>query len=319
MSNFKQELSYTTKQEQELYLERELTFADYSVSITAGSVAGNQEKPNEDAFAVSTDSETTIIAGVFDGCTSLKPIVALGDRSGAHFASHFLKDNMVAHVGALKLEEMLLDLNEGLLVESARLGGSLSDTHSLPASTATLVKISGGSDSLDFAHVGDTFGIAYYDDGRSNVFTDDRNAVFDNRMFDLIAKIAAERGLTFREAREDERVKSALVDMFITRNNNPEGLGSGLVNGDPSVAKYVQFGSVALKGVNAILLGSDGLLPVGWSLKEEEDRQKLRTAIDGGGFRNLFAIKHDAEDRDPDWNYARYKHSDDATGLFVEL
>ena len=28
-------------------------------------------------------------------------------------------------------------------------------------------------------------------------------------------------------------------------------------------------------------------------------------------------IKKDSEDADPEWNYVRYKHSDDATGVVV--
>jgi serine/threonine protein phosphatase PrpC len=314
----KTELLYDDHSDQELYLQEKLVLSNLSLNVVAATVAGYSERPNEDTFALARDGDVMFVA-VFDGTTSLKPIAALDNQSGARFASHFLKNNLAAARPNTSAEDVMQELNNKLLKASTELGGTLTDTHTLPASVATIVRFNKGDGFFSFAHVGDSFGIAYYEDGHSHVFTDDKNAVFDNSMFSLIAKVAGEQGITPRKAREDERVKSALIDMFIGRNNNPNGRGSGLVNGDPNLEKYIQTGSLTLQGVTAILLGSDGLLPPGWSLEDEEDRQKMRTAIDDGGFRKLFSIKHAVEDSDPDWQHVRFKHSDDATGLFIEL
>ncbi len=311
-------LSYEQSVEQEVYLQTRLVVGNKALNVSAATIAGLPEKPNEDAFAVASN-DNVLFAGVFDGVTSLKPIPALGNETGAHFASHFLKDRFATTQSYATPEEMVIALNSELLEASTALGGKLSDTHSLPATLATIITLSRDNDSFAFAHAGDCFGIVFFEDGHSQVFTDDKNAKFDNKMFVLIGKIAREKGITPRQAREDERVKTALIEMFIDRNNNPDGHGSGLVNGDPNLAKYIQAGSIPLRGVAAILLGTDGLLPQGWSLGKEEDRQKIRAMISSGGFKEMFSVKHTSEDSDPDWQHIRYKHSDDATGLLIAL
>ena len=107
--------------------------------------------------------------------------------------------------------------------------------------------------------------------------------------------------------------------MFIERNNNPNGKGCGIINGDPHVEQYIQTGTFPLQDVKAILLGTDGLTPVGWSEKKDEDRKKMLKEIQDGGFQKLFKTKKHSEDADSDWNYIRYKHSDDATGILIEF
>lgn len=312
----KAELTYHETADQELYLARDITLGSRNITFEAATIAGSVTKPNEDAFALAA-GDGAAFAAVFDGTTSLKPIPALNGQTGARFASHFLRERLAGVDASDSPDKIMLDLNERLLTASSRLGGVLSDTHTLPASLATIVKIAEGGDSFSFAHVGDSFGIAYYEDGHSHVFTDDKNRKFDDEMFALATEIAQTEGITPRQAREDSRVKQALIEMYDGRNNNPNGEGSGLVNGDPQLAKYIQTGSIALEGVTAVLIGSDGLLPPGWSLESEQDRQRMIEAIKKGGFQRLFELKHQAEDDDPDWNFVRFKHSDDATGLTI--
>jgi hypothetical protein len=311
-------LTYREAEDQELYRNSHITLGKTSITIDAATIAGSSGKPNEDAFAGATDHDTVFLA-VFDGTTSLKPIAALHGQTGARFASHFLKDRS-AEIDVRKTpEQVLLEFNKGLLAASTRLGGMLSDTHTLPASVGTLLRIKAGERAFSFAHTGDTFGILYYEKGRSQVFTENRNKKFDDQTLSFLAEVARANGSTPRRAREDEQVKQALINMFIARNNNPNGQGCGLINGDPNLALHIQAGSISLEGVSAILMASDGLLPPGWSLESEQDRQKLLAAIREGGFRHLFALKRQAEDADPDWNNLRYKHSDDATGLLIHV
>ena len=105
--------------------------------------------------------------------------------------------------------------------------------------------------------------------------------------------------------------------MFIARNNNPDGSGSGLLNGDPTMRQYVQSGTLSLKGLRAVLLLTDGMPPLGWDMNHEATRQRMLTTVLRGGFEELISIKREAEDADPGWRRLRYKHSDDATGLLI--
>jgi serine/threonine protein phosphatase PrpC len=305
-------LKYSDESDSEIYLEEKV-----GLRVVAATMAGSQEKPNEDAFAVAVDGEY-LIAGVFDGTTSLKPIKSLGDQSGARFAAHFLKSEFANLDPKSAARQMLLELNRKILEKSLQFeGASLSDTHTLPASGGTMVKIEMDKNLISFAHLHDSCGVKYYKDGRSEVFTDDKNHKFDARMFDLIAQIAKEKDVTPKVARQDERVKQALIQMFIERNNNPDGTGNGLINGDPNMEQYIYSGSFGSEDLKAVLLCTDGLVPQGWSINEHEDRMKILNLVEKDGFQGLFTVKRQSEDNDPDWNHIRYKHSDDATGLLI--
>jgi serine/threonine protein phosphatase PrpC len=163
-------LDYPSESDQLVYRRGSIQSSQYIIEITAATIAGSVIKANEDAFAVVSSGET-LIAAVFDGTTSLKPIKALGSQSGARFASHHLKD----YINTLNVddapEDILLTMNHSLLAASTALGGTLADTHSLPSSLATLLEFTLGTDQVNFSHVGDSFGILFYTDGRSVVFT----------------------------------------------------------------------------------------------------------------------------------------------------
>ncbi len=317
--NKKNQFDYANDSDQELYLHSKIAIDKRNIQVTAGTLASSVDKLNEDAFAITYD-EKNLIAAIFDGTTSLKPIKSLGAQTGARFASHFLKNTLHQINTNQSPRELLLQLNKNLLEKSLQFeGATMHDTHTLPSSTATIIKINFEKNIVTFAHVADSLGIVYLKNDISKIFTKDTNNKFDTEMFSLIAKIAKEKNISPREARQDEGFKQALVDMFIKRNNNPDGSGSGVVNGDPEVEQYIQNGSVPLDDITHILLATDGLIPVGWSEQKEQDRQKLLTEIQSGGFQKIVTIKKQNEDADPDWNHIRYKHSDDATGILITI
>jgi serine/threonine protein phosphatase PrpC len=311
-------LPYSDSADQELYKQTTLHHNKATIKLHAGTIAGSPKNPNEDAFAVTFEDEI-LLAGIFDGTTGF-PVPALGKVTSARYASHFIKEQFGTTVKSMSPEKILLAINDRLWETARKLNGiTRSDTLTLPASTATVIKIDVKNHLLFFAHIGDAFGIVYFDDGHSELFTDNKNNQFDEEIFALIRTIAEEDALTNREARHDKRINEALRHMYYKRNNNKEGKGSGLINGDPHVQIYIQTGEIDLQGVNAILLGTDGLLPQGWSEHTEQDRQQLFDQIQTGGFQKLFKTKKQSEDADPDWNHIRYKHSDDATGILVQM
>ncbi len=193
------------------------------------------------------------------------------------------------------------------------------DTTTLPSSTATIIRVNRYRKSVTFGHIGDSFGIAYYTDGSSELFTDNRNESYDRKVLSLVRKIATQDGKTNRDARNDFRVALALIDMAKERNNSAAGNGSGCINGDSNAYRYIQSGHLALDRLHSVLLGTDGLVPQDMSIKRGPDRNLLLTIISDAGFANLMEIKRRSEDDDPDWRHLRYKHSDDATGILVRF
>jgi len=300
------------------YFFPETALEGTGIKLSASTVPNGEGKPNEDSFAIVLNEDVLWI-GVFDGTTSLRPLEKLKGVTGARFASGFLKNHFPQSDFAATPKNLLLSLNTGLLQEAVALGGDLADTHSLPAAMATVLKIDLKKMTLEFAHVGDTWVVVYGRDGRSDLITEDRNKKFDDEMFALLVQSALERGISLRLAREEDNVKLAVYEMYQRRNNNPDGSGSGLINGDPQVEKYIQTGIVDLSEKMAVLAGTDGLEIQGRQLTDSVYRDFLMKNYLEGGFEKLINLKRESEDADPDWVFTRFKHSDDATGIMVKL
>jgi serine/threonine protein phosphatase PrpC len=309
-------LNYDNSKDQEIYLNK--SFSDLSIKISACTVAGKKEKPNEDAFALARNRQDLWV-GVFDGTSSLKPLEKLKGKTGAWYASHFLMDSFSKIKSSFSSKEALINLNYKLLKEAKKIGGRLDDTHSLPAAVGTIIKIDMKTKQCEFAHVGDTYCIAYYKNGSSMLISNDRNQKFDDGMFKLIKKVAEEKEITNKEARQDDRVKSALIEMYIRRNNNPNGLGSGIINGDPNLEKYILADKFSLNNILAILIASDGLEIQGCVIQKASFRKLLFDKFKAGGFKEIIRLKKESEKNDPEWKNIRYKDSDDATGVMIEF
>lgn len=316
--NINQIFNYDDSSDQEIYFDEDSSNSKFK--IQACTVANSDGKPNEDAFSIVLVNNVLWLA-VFDGTTSLKSIPALKEQSGARFASHYLRKAFVKELSDTTKDPatLLINLNKLLLVQSLQLGGELSDTHSLPASMATIVSLDFENKILNFAHIGDTYGLTKSTDGHILLFTDDKNNKFDQEMFSLMKKIAADKNLTIRQARQDKELTNALYQMFIRRNNNPNGFGSGLVNGDPNAELYLQRGEYSLTNVESILLATDGLEIQGKSILDLEFQKGIFDILITEGLKGLVKRKQESEDNDPEWNFCRYKHSDDATGIFVSF
>src|SRR5216684_8099096 len=88
-------LTYPLENDGRFFGTMEYRLGTYDLSISACTSTGRSnadspQKPNEDTLSVSIINDN-LVAAIFDGCTSLKPITSLKDRTGARFASHFLK------------------------------------------------------------------------------------------------------------------------------------------------------------------------------------------------------------------------------------
>lgn len=309
-------LEYDDSQDKEIFLDEELEEA--CLRLSACTVANSDGKPNEDAFSVILKDKILWVC-VFDGTTSLRPIPKLEGQTGARFASHYLKHNFnnVLENNNSTPREVLLEMNKSLLEEAIKLGGKLSDTHSLPAAMATLVKLDIENSVLDFAHVGDTYGIIVKKNLTSDIFTDDKNKRFDSELLSLMKEVSSSEGITPRQVRGNKEFEQALVNMFIRRNNNPDGSGAGLLNGDPNMSMYIQEGRILLKDVKSVFVATDGVEIQGYDVREDTYRNFIVEEYTKGGLMKLIELKKQSEDADPDWNHLRYKHSDDATAVVI--
>ncbi len=317
-------LAYPVSNDYEVFRSDTTKQQDVVLRVSSCTVSGKRyvdspKKPNEDAYSLIVRDDK-LIAAVFDGTSSLKPIKALGDETGARFASHFLKSEIEKIDTLVTTKELIRKLNKALLAKTLTFEGtSLEDVHTLPASTATIVQLDLRQHTMSMSHVGDSYCIVYYRDGTSELITIDKNREHDDRILGFMKTISVEQGINPREARQDERVKQALLEMFQDTFNKADGTGQGIISGDPNAEQYIQDISLPLHTVHAILLGTDGLIPPGLDEQNDNDRKEILGIIEKHGLEGLVNKKHTIEDGDPDWHSVRYKHSDDATGVFIQL
>ena len=67
-------------------------------------------------------------------------------------------------------------------------------------------------------------------------------------------------------------------------------------------------------------MGTDGVVPPIFDPEKARDQKNLLNIIEKGGLSELIFDKQSLEDSDSDYNkYIRYKHSDDATAIFIKL
>lgn len=160
----------------------------------------------------------------------------------------------------------------------------------------------------------------FYKVDSSEILTIDKIKPFDDAAFSMIIKIAKERNIYPNHARKDERVTQMLTQRYQEQDNRPDGKGYGILNGQPEAIPYIQTKSVSLEGVQSIFLGSDGIIPLGWNVENNQDRKRMLEVITKGGLQELITLKKSLEDNDPEFEqYVRYKHSDDATGILIEF
>ena len=319
MANFK----YNLDLDNYIFLKEDLELAGQAYALSACTTAGrvmpdSTPKPNEDAFSIVASSDGLWVA-VFDGASSQKPIPELGDTSGARFASHTLKKLFESAPLELDAQTVLSRLNQQLRAEFLGFSSvDFNDMNSLPTSTATIAHINVHTQSIEIAHVGDSFATVLYTDGSTKLLTNDLHRQFDDRVIELIHNIATQQNITPREARDDPQVKTALMKMFQTTRNRPDGTGEGIVNGDPIMNQYIHAYEVPLSNVQALLIGSDGLVPPTMDERRDTDRKSLFDLVGTGTIKTLIDHTRSVEDKDPDRWHVRYKHADDATGILIQ-
>jgi hypothetical protein len=320
------ELSYDTalpyfQTEKTLFLGDDYMYEMSAAAAAGRRLPGDEPKLNEDTISIVSEVHGGIVrsigAAVFDGATSQKPTPGI-EGSGARFASNVLKE---LYEGATCLQEphiALRGLNRAMYRRFRALGVDYADLSVVPTAATTLLKLNARKGRFSSGHVCDTFGAVLLDSGRPHLYTVDQHRPHDQEILELILEVAAEEGLSFAEARKNERVQTALLEMFQRVRNSPDGCGEGVVNGDKHMKKYIHRTELPLVNVKAILGGTDGLVPPGMESLSEDALEAMFAFAEKGGVQSIIQETHRLQDSDPDREeYPRYKHADDASGFVL--
>jgi|GEM_PF-1485917 len=330
MSHF----SYDTVNDAHAYIEQQVGIGDATFDVSAVTDAGRNDfdtpqKPNDDAFSIRVEGDVLQLA-VFDGATSLLPIPELQGESGARFASHILRQE-AERMPRLDDPYTTLSYLNAALFDSYRHFGSIRapgfsgdetsfgamNIQMLPSATVTLAQLNEATNELHLGHVSDSWGAVLYDDGSTEILTNNLHEKVDNEILGLIAKIAVEQGITPREACSDARIRETLLVTAAGVRNCADHETEGIANGDPNMDRYIEQRTVSLNGVRAVLVATDGLVPPGMNERKPADRKRLLEIACSDGLEGLLHLVRTTEDHDPHRHLVRYKHGDDATGVLA--
>ncbi len=204
---------------------------------------------NEDSPFIAPFGEGRLLAAVFDGASSRRPIPGLYEYgvSGAWYIAHLASLGFPNTKEYLDLkanpntsaEEVMKTLNTWLKERLRGVEGvSYDDVIYIPGMAATMVLIDYQKDEISLAHVADTLAVAEYDSSFS-VLTDDKNFQWDEmkrRLEDSIVneELANGRYATRVTVKDDPRIKGLLEQSYRAKiNSHP--FGTGILNGQPEL------------------------------------------------------------------------------------
>ena len=282
--------------------------------VLAATVAGAVAKPNEDRFGARGNDEVLEFL-LLDGATSLLPIPELQHRgmTGAEFAAQEVLNLWHQQPLGISGTDLLIELNRQfrqLLTTLPSL--DLNDPRYVPSATAILAQIT--SERISITSAGDSFVLARPRQGAPFLVTPHTTSQHEEEILLLMQTLARQHQETPREASRRPEIRAALEQERLILHNKPGG--TAVLNGSPEFAAGLFQAEFQTAEMKSLLIGSDGIVPPGLSRNRADE---IFNKLEELGLAGLIEYKKNLEDRDPDWNLLRFKHSDDATGIWVKF
>jgi hypothetical protein len=318
---------------------------------------------NEDTFVAvqRDDAQPRYILAAIDGATTRAHFAPLTRylelyRDGitpAALAAGLTRDSILAHIatGIVNPRELLLTANQSLRVLLENVSPSIFDYQKileiepqhtailddprkirlfLPSAVVTLVTVDTARQTLNYAHLGDTQLMLYYQDGRVEVPTYHGAETLKNNALPQALELVRTEGISMIEAVSRAEIIALDRDARLRHNYvDAQGRvvlekGDGVIDGLPEMADYIQEGEYSLAGIEFLAVMSDGFefpspLEETW---EATQTRFLRMAqhIHQKGAWDYLQLLRDEECADSTHEkYPRFKHHDDATGIVLHL
>ncbi len=277
--------------------------------LQALSIPGSPDRENDDAMG-----NTSSIAFVLDGVTSLAEPPLMGGRSDAAWVAHLARDLLLKSPAAAAAD--LPGLVKSVAAEittqfESKRSRSPVGRYELPWTTMSLIAVEDGR--VRIAYVGDSRVLVETSDDKVHNFgTTPSRGAFEARLARKM--LAAGKGMGV-----DAQRQTVLEELRGARNivNTPEGYW--LLGADPAVSQHLGMTSLTIEGPAIALLATDGFYALVEDYHRYGDRELIATAQTIGLqalARELRHIEHDDADGK---TYPRMKKSDDATAILVRI
>ncbi|AZN43263.1 GNAT family N-acetyltransferase [Paenibacillus albus] len=279
--------------------------------IKAATQPGNPLKPNEDALVLNTRQR---IYGVIDGVSSMSGYYDEEGHSGGWIAAQLLAEELSEDTAPeLDMRAAVLRANSRLLQRMMEAGIDTSEKWKRWGAVFAVVKLHEGF--FEYVQSGDCMLFVRYSDGSIRVLTRNQVAGFDLQSLTIRQELKDAGTMT------DEEVDVCMRPIYVGNRNRANTLeGFSVMNGDPNLASFMEYGHVSLANVQRIYAVSDGM----FHFIENESDPNVWGAFLGGleqqGIEAYMAELAEQEALDPLCvKYPRHKKSDDKSAVIVEL
>lgn len=273
---------------------------------------------NEDAYAINRKNS---IYAVMDGATGLESLS--GD-----IASRAVQQKMLQENPEQTLLKRITQANQFIAEETVKsyeameekfAGSSIEDIPKLQRSStgAAIIQLNQDLVSFDYVHAGDCMIILQYENGDIRFITYDLISSLDQRAIEELVRLQNETATKYLSfAEKKEHLKPLLKENRRQLNTKH---GYGILDGSKAAIQHLEYGRIALKRVQQILLISDGLqIPFG--LEETKVWKKTAAYAFQHGLDKLLENIENRETEDTECIvYPRLKPADDKTALLLEL
>ncbi|SEN81361.1 Ribosomal protein S18 acetylase RimI [Paenibacillus sp. OV219] len=266
-------------------------------------------KPNEDALVVNHANQ---IYGVIDGVSSMMGYKDDQGRSGGYIAAQLLASALNAQDASLDLREAVLTANRKLRENMTEANVDLSCKWKMWGAVFAVVRVH--EKHIEYVQSGDCMLFIHYTDNSLRVLTRNQVAYFDQLTLNK-KKELEESGLS------KEQVYEELFPLSITNRNRANTLeGYSVMNGEPELEHYMEYGHTSRANVSKIYAVSDGMFHL---IEHNDDPNKWETMIQDLNVQGIEAYSDQLchiESQDPlCTHYARHKVSDDKSVVIVDF
>lgn len=280
------------------------------LTVKAATKPGKSHKPNEDALVL---NEPHRIYGVIDGVSSMSAYIDEEGNTGGRIAAQLLAQELGADTQVLDLRGAVLRANSQLLQRMNEAGVDTSEMWKRWGAVFAVVKVHEGY--FEFVQSGDCMLFARYSDGSIRALSRNQVAGFDLQSLTMRQELRDAGTMT------DDEVELCMRPVYVANRNRANTMeGFSVMNGDPSLAVFMEYGHISLANVQRIYAVSDGMFHF---IENETDPSiwaKFLDDLDQQGIEAIQASLAEQEELDSLCvKHPRHKKSDDKSAVIIEL
>ncbi|MCD9020335.1 protein phosphatase 2C domain-containing protein [Cohnella silvisoli] len=284
--------------------------SDTTLTIQAATRPGSPLKPNEDALVL---NERNRIYGVVDGVSSMVKYYDDEGKTGGWIAAQLLAAELHEESPELDLRVAVLRANWRLRQRMQEAGIDMAAKWKRWGAVFAVVKIH--DDHFEFVQSGDCMIFARYNDGSIRTLSRNQVAGFD------LQSLRAKHALKELGVLTDEEIGNRMRPIHEANRNKANTLkGYSVMNGDPALASFMEYGHISRANVHKVYAVTDGMFHFIENDEDPHKWEKFIARLEEAGIEPYMDQLVEQEELDPLCEeHPRHKKSDDKSAVIVEF